>query len=281
MLKRIYLEITNRCNLACSFCHQTAREARSLTPEEFEFLTDRLRGKTDLLFLHLMGEPLLHPDLADFIRSAAEKGFRPAVTTNGTLLRSEGAKLLDTPLNRVSISLHAPEANPAFSDPDWLNEALTFGEKADRKGIYVAYRLWNRGGLEENNPGILQKLHRAYPGEWRKTRNGAQLTERTYLELADEFTWPDLSAPEHEGALFCYALREQIGILCDGSVVPCCLDADGNMVLGNLFVSPLEEILRSERARRMYDAFTAHRAEEALCRHCGYAAVKKHRARED
>jgi radical SAM protein with 4Fe4S-binding SPASM domain len=280
MLKRIYLEITNRCNLACSFCHQTAREPRSLTPEEFEFLTDRLRGKTDLLFLHLMGEPLLHPDLADFIRIAERKGFRPAVTTNGTLLASRGGELLDTPLNRVSISLHAPEANLGFTDPDYLREAIAFGEKADRQGIYVAYRLWNRGGLEENNPRILQELHRAYPGEWRKTRNGAQLAEKTYLERTDEFTWPDPSAPEHSGELFCYALREQIGILCDGSVVPCCLDADGNMTLGNLFVSPLEEILRSERARRMYDAFTAHRAEETLCRHCGYAAEKRHRARE-
>ena len=281
MLKRIYLEITNRCNLACTFCHRTSREPRSLTPEEFDILTEKLRGKTDLLFLHLMGEPLLHPELPDFIRTAAKKGFRPAVTTNGTLLAERGAELLETPLNRVSLSLHAPEANPAFRDPAWLSEALAFGSEADRRGIYVAYRLWKGGGREENNPAILQELHRAYPGEWRKTRNGAQITEHIYLERAEQFEWPDPGAPEQNGPLFCYALREQAGILCDGTVVPCCLDADGILALGNLFDSPLEEILQSRRARKIYEGFTAHRAEEELCRRCGYAAAKKHRARED
>ena len=279
MLKRVYLEITNCCNLSCAFCHKTAREPRSLTPGEFEILTEKIRGKTDLLFFHLMGEPLLHPDLPAFILSAAQKGFRPALTTNATLLADRGEELLDTPLNRVSLSLHAPEANPAYTDPGYLRESLSFGKKAAGKGIWVAYRLWNRGGLERNNPAILDELHRAYPGEWEKTRNGARMGEKTYLEMADRFEWPDRKAPEQSGEVFCYALRSQAGILCDGSVVPCCLDAEGTMVIGNLFDSSLEEILRSDRARRIYEGFTAHRAEEELCRRCGYAAVKRHRAR--
>ena len=279
MLKRVYLEITNCCNLSCAFCHQTERKPRSLTAEEFDILTEKIRGKTDLLFFHLMGEPLLHPELPVFIRSAAVKGFRPALTTNGTLLADRGKELLDTPLNRVSLSLHAPEANPSFSDPGYLHAALSFGKEADRRGIWVAYRLWNRGVLERNNPAILDELHRAYPGEWEKTRNGARIAEKTYLELADRFEWPDMKAPEQSGEIFCYALRDQIGILSDGSVVPCCLDAEGIMAIGNLFDSPLDEILRSERARRIYEGFTAHRAEEELCGRCGYASMKRHRAR--
>ena len=77
MLEKIYLEITNVCNLDCSFCHKTARPHRRMTNEDFELLTDRLQGEVKYLFFHLMGEPLLHPLLPQFVRRAREKGFLP------------------------------------------------------------------------------------------------------------------------------------------------------------------------------------------------------------
>ena len=89
MLKKAYLEITNVCNLSCSFCHGTSRKPHFLSVEEFEILTDRLCGHVEFLYFHLMGEPLVHPQLPLFLKASAEKGFHNVITTNGTLLKEK------------------------------------------------------------------------------------------------------------------------------------------------------------------------------------------------
>ncbi len=278
MLKKIYLEINNCCNLSCSFCHGTAREPRMMSAKEFETVTDAVKGKAEFLYFHLMGEPLLHPELPSFIHSAAGKSFRPVVTTNGTLLANRSGELLQAPLYKMNISLHSAEANPASDLEDYLKNCVDFAKPAAEKGILVVFRLWNLGGLEKNNDEMISALKKSYPQDWEKTRSGWRLADRTFLELGEKFDWPDSGANENGGKLFCWALRDQIGILCDGSVVPCCLDADGLMTLGNIFRQDLDVILSSERARRIYDGFSTHRAVEELCRRCGYAAAKKYRA---
>ena len=97
MLKRVYLEITNVCNLACSFCPGTTREGRFMSEEDLVRLLEKLRGETQYLYFHLMGEPLLHPSLGRFLTLAGEKGFRVILTTNGTLLPERGQTLLEAP----------------------------------------------------------------------------------------------------------------------------------------------------------------------------------------
>lgn len=94
--------------------------------------------------------------------------------------------------------------------------------------------------------------------------------EGLYLEQAEKFDWPDLDAPEAE-VRFCLALRDQAAVLCDGTVVPCCLDHEGDIPLGNLFRQELEEILAGPRARALYDGFSRGKPPEALCRRCGFA----------
>ena len=274
MLDKIYLEITNICNLDCSFCHKTARAKRRMSEEEFELLLGKIEGRARYLFFHLMGEPTLHPALPHFIERAKDKGFLPAVTTNGSLLAKTGASLLDALPYKISMSLHAPEANPTFADEGYLDACIGFAKEAAKRGCIVALRLWNLGSGADNAP-ILDALHVAFEGEWRDIRGGAsqRLSERIFLEWGERFDWPDPALPESDpdADLFCYGLRDQIGILADGTVVPCCLDADANLALGNLFSSELDEILSSPRAKSIYDGFTRRRASESLCRKCGYA----------
>ena len=274
MLKKIYLEITNVCNLSCSFCHKTKRPHKLMTGDEFEILTDKLRDKAKHLYFHLMGEPTLHPLLPKFIETAKSKGFKPMLTTNGSLLGIKGNLLLQALPYKINVSLHAPDANPTFADESYLNNCISFAKQAAEKGCIVALRLWNLGTSADNSE-ILKKLHESFPGEWETVRsnNGYKLAPRLFLEYGEHFEWPDYSAPEQgkESDAFCFALRDQIGVLSDGTVVPCCLDADGNLALGNLFESDLESILSSERARNIYDGFTRRRACEELCRKCGYA----------
>lgn len=273
-MEKAYLEISNICNLSCAFCHSTGRAPRRMTEAEFEALTDRLVGEVKYLFFHLMGEPLLHPLLPQFVKRAWEKGFLPAVTTNGTLLGARGAALLETPPYKVSISLHAPAANAAFADASYLPSCIEFGKEIAKRGAIVAFRLWNIGGAgERENAAVLACLHEAFPDPWEDKWSGYRLAHKVFLEWGEEFDWPDMGATaigERE-PLFCYALRNQVGIHVDGTVVPCCLDADGVLALGNLHEQSLSEILSAPRARAIYDGFTDHRAVEELCRRCGYA----------
>lgn len=274
MLDKIYLEITNVCNFDCSFCHKTVRAKKLMSEDEFEKLTDRLQGKAKYLYFHLMGEPTLHPSLPKFIDRAREKGFLPSITTNGSLLGSKGEILLSHLPYKVSISLHAPDANEKFADEKYLENCIDFAKKASSAGCFVALRLWNLG-TDSDNSEILARLHSEFPDEWTPIRGGSsqRLATRLFLEWGQHFDWPDMNAPERDPDcdMFCYGLRDQIGVLVDGSVVPCCLDSDGILSLGNLFECELDEILSSPRARAIYDGFTRRRAVEELCRKCGYA----------
>jgi radical SAM protein with 4Fe4S-binding SPASM domain len=274
MLKKAYLEITNACNLRCSFCHGTKREIKFLSTEEFTLDATKLRGVTEYLYFHLMGEPLLHPSFPRFVKRAWKKGFYPILTTNGSLLAKCGQTVLENLPYKISISLHAPEANAAFAADGYLESCIDFAKEAAERGCIIALRLWNLGSGADNSH-ILDFLHASFPSEWRDIRGGSsqRLAERIFLEWGERFDWPDPALPEcpPDTDLFCYGLRDQIGVLVDGTVVPCCLDADGNLALGNLFDTPLREILASPRARAIYEGFTVHRAEEALCRRCGYA----------
>lgn len=276
MINKAYLEITNVCNLSCSFCHKTKRAKRFLTLHEFDLLTDRLAGKIKYLYFHLMGEPTLHSELPGFISESRKKGFIPIITTNGSLLKSTSDAIIEALPHKVSISLHAPSANKAFSDDSYIDTCIRFAKKAAEYGIHTAFRLWNVGSEQESENGlIIEKLRSAFPNEWIDVRNkmGKRLDDRIHLELAEQFEWPDLEKADcvNEKNAFCYGLRDQIGILCDGSVVPCCLDADGAITLGNLFETDLDTILSGDRARKIFDGFSRRRAVEPLCRKCGYA----------
>lgn len=116
MIDRCYIEITNTCNLNCHFCPKHTREKRQLSAEEFNLLTDKIRGKVCFLYFHLMGEPLLHPLLPQFITTAREKGFKTVLTSNGTLLH-RAMDLLDTLPHKIQLSLHSHESNAKESSP--------------------------------------------------------------------------------------------------------------------------------------------------------------------
>lgn len=270
--RKVYLEISNLCNLSCAFCPGTRRTKHAMTEAEFTTLLPKLRPYTDFLYFHLMGEPLLHPLLGRFLDLAGQAGFQVILTTNGTLLSKCQSVLRTAPgLHKINISLHAFEANDlAIPFSEYLDGCLQFGQTVAGEKI-VAYRLWNQGGQDARNEEILAALHRAFPGDWVTERRGCRIGPRTYLEYGDKFDWPDLNAADGGEAVFCYGLRDQIGVLCDGTVVPCCLDHEGDLALGNLFTQKLEEIITTPRATAIYDGFSGRKASEALCRRCGYA----------
>ena len=272
MLKRVYLEITNVCNLRCSFCPGTRREPKFMSVDEFSALADKLQGHTRFLYFHLMGEPLLHPDLGQLLDIARAKGFRVIITTNGTLLDGNSRILLSSPaLYQVNISLQNFEGSGMKNLSSYLGSVCAFAKGASGNGIYCSLRLWNEGGDNTLNGRILARLHEYFPGQWEKCLHNMKLFPGVFLEHGDKFDWPDMDAAQTD-VRFCHALRNQAGVLCDGTVVPCCLDSEGSMALGNLNEHSMEGILASHRAKAIYEGFSQGRPTEELCRHCGYAA---------
>lgn len=278
-LNKAYLEITNVCNLSCDFCPGTRRAKGFISPENFRTLALKLRPHVEYLYLHLMGEPLLHPQLSQLLEIAGELGFKVTITTNGTLL-SRQAQLLASSraVYKISISLHSFEGNESHDTNliRYLEHCIEAAELLSAAGKLCALRLWNLDGetthgANASNGDILKNLEEAFPRPWRENPRGFTLAPKVYLEWGEKFEWPDLSAEEGGGGIFCYGLRDQIGVLWDGTVVPCCLDHEGDIPLGNLYDQSLQEILDSPRAKAIYDGFSCRKATEELCRKCGYA----------
>lgn len=285
MIKKAYFEITNVCNMNCSFCPGTQRQKGFVSLEAFETIARKLSGKIPYLYLHLMGEPTIHPELSKILKIAKDLDFKVIITTNGTTLAEKGEMLLASDaVYKVSISLHSLEANgkdKAKMMDQYLLDCFDFCKRASQKGIISVMRLWNLDGektVGENsdNPRILTQMSQYFSDAWTETRSGMRIADMVFLEYGEKFEWPDPKKmfdlpPIDDNKYFCHGLRDQIGILWNGDVVPCCLDGEGTMVLGNLLHSTLEEILSSEKAKRFFDSFSAKKAPHPLCRTCGYA----------
>ena len=276
MRNRVYIEITNRCNLACDFCHGTKRPLGTMPPEDFRRIAEKLRGETSYLYLHVLGEPLLHPQLKELLAIAGELGFRVCLVTNGTLLHKRREELLAAKsLHKVSVSLHSFEGNGGAGDlPAYLQQVREVCLPLSERGVLCALRLWNEGTAPRLNSAVeaflSQRIGRDVESLPRDARGNRTLRPNLFLERAERFGWPDLNAPE-SGANFCHGFTRQLAVLWDGTVTPCCLDSEGDIPLGNLLSQPLEEILQGERAAAMAAGFAARKPTEELCRRCGYA----------
>ena len=271
MYTRVYVEITNICNMHCSFCHGHSRLHRRMTLPEFSRILQQLQGMTQYVYYHLMGEPLTHPQLREFLQLAKDMGFRSVITTNGTLLDQWGQGLFEAGLHKMFISVHSFEGADMSQCHRYLQTVVNGVTQAEKAGTIVSLRLWNKGFDQGRNSEILNFLQEKLPGEWKENSRGYRIRDKVFLEWGDRFQWPDREAEDGGPSVFCYGLKDHFGILCDGTVVPCCLDSDGVISLGNVFDTPLSQILSSPRADAMRQGFQCRQATEDLCRRCGYA----------
>ncbi len=282
--KKFYIEITNVCNLACRFCPQTIRQPEFMKLETFSKILEQIKPYTDYIYFHVKGEPLLHPEIDKFLDLCYEKGFKVNVTTNGTLINEAKDKILMKPaLRQINFSLHSFDGNEGLHNKnEYINSILSFvKEVIDKTNVLISLRLWNLD--KDNETNLQRKRNRQLLEIIEKTFNldykieekvipsrGIKIADRVYLNQDIEFKWPDLKEPEDEGRGFCYGLRNQAAILVDGTVVPCCLDGEGIINLGNINKTHFSEIIESDRAKNIINGFSRREAVEELCRKCGY-----------
>ena len=271
MYNKVYIEITNICNMNCSFCHGHKRPLRKMSKEEFALILDKLSNQTKYIYYHLMGEPLTHPLLPEFIQLANQRGFKSIITTNGTLMNKRKAELLHVGIHKINISLHSFEEDTGEEHSRYVRELAEFSKAAAEQGTIIVFRLWNKGYDGGKNDIVFNILKETIPGEWSENTRGVRIRNKIHLEWGERFEWPDQDAEVKGEKFSCYGLRDHFGILSDGTVVPCCLDSDGVIALGNVFRDDLSSILSSDRASAITKGFKCGQAAEDLCRRCGYA----------
>jgi radical SAM protein with 4Fe4S-binding SPASM domain len=250
--------------------------------DTFNLILDEIKPFTDYIYLHVKGEPLIHPNLSAFLDLAFIKGFKVNITTNGTLIEKKKDILFDKKaIRQINISLHSLSGNKFNYSKAYINNILKFSKEISANGVYISLRLWNLSTdnnlnlLNERNNSIIRTIEKEFnipfKIEEKVTSTGSiKLVENIYLNQDHEFQWPDLNVDELGEVGFCYGLRTHLGILCDGTVVPCCLDGEGVINLGNVKDTSFKDIIVSERALNIYNGFSQRIAVEELCRKCGY-----------
>ncbi len=276
--KRTYIEITNVCNLACGFCPKTKRLPEYMRTELFQTILSKIKGNSEYLYFHVMGEPLMHPQIGKFLDMCAEYGYKVNLTTNGTLTEKVLEILDKLALRQINFSLHSPPANSGISYETYLEKIfslITVAKKAGR--VLFCLRLWNITGTdtEGKNAFVIEKINKEYNPEpvienIVTQARGIKLQENVFLNISNEFKWPDINGEDFGATGYCYGLKEQVAILVDGTVVPCCLDRDGDIKLGNIKEHSLEEIINTAKAKKIHDGFAKRKVTEELCRKCGY-----------
>jgi MoaA/NifB/PqqE/SkfB family radical SAM enzyme len=242
-----------------------------MSRDEFLLVLDKVKGYTNFIYYHLMGEPLCHPELPDFIKLAGERGFKSIITTNGTLLNKRGDALVEAGIHKVNISVHSFEDGTKEQFDGYLKNIADFAEKANEKGVIIVFRLWNNGFDNGRNIEIVNYLKNCFNTDLTENTKGLKIKDKMFIEFGERFDWPDSEAEIQGDKFYCYGLKDQFGILCDGTIVPCCLDSDGVINLGNIFYDDIDSILNSERALYMVEGFKRGVATEDLCKRCGYA----------
>lgn len=281
--KKVYIEITSVCNLACSFCPPTARAKGLIKVEQFNKILDEIRPHTKYIYLHVKGEPLLHPRIDQLLDAAHAKGFKVNITTNGTLIKKNREKILGKPaLRQINFSLHSFDGHEGSENREkYLEDILDFVRDSREFNTIISYRLWNlqqdhvSDVAARRNRETLEILENEYHLDYRieekvEPGKGVKIAPHVYLNQDHEFRWPSLLESEDEGKGFCHALRSQAAILVDGTVVPCCLDGEGVINLGNVHEKSFSDIVEGERANKIVEGFSRREAVEELCRKCGY-----------
>ncbi len=259
MYKKVYVEITNCCNLSCDFCIGNKRDKGFIDVNSFNIILDKLKGYTKYLYLHVMGEPLLHPRINELI-DMASFSYYVNITTNGYLID----RLKSNKVRQLNISIHSYDEKYGVCLIDYMNSIFDVVDKLP--DTYISYRLWVSNSNSDKIISILEKHYNTKIN----VNDSIKLKDRVFVSFNESFIWPSLDNEMSNSNGTCYALRDHIGILVDGSIVPCCLDSNGDIVFGNIYKDSLDDVINSDRYVNMLNGFRNGIKCEELCKKCDF-----------
>jgi len=282
--KYIYVEITNVCNLNCSFCPPTTRIKRFMSVDDINIIIKNIKNRTDNVYLHVKGEPLLHPQLNEIFELFNENNISVNITTNGTLIAKNQKILLNAKnIKRINFSLQSMENNDITEQKQYIEDIINFIKIIiPLKKTACTLRIWNIDDINLSKNAVIQSILNEFNvnAEILNKKNNFMITDFLHINIQDKFEWPDISSENTDENGYCYALKDQLAILSDGTVTACCLDHNGIINLGNIFEQSLNEIQQSERFNDISIGFSRNLAVEELCKHCTYKQrLKKNRVK--
>ena len=273
--KKIYVEITNVCNMHCSFCIQNKRPQHFMTIDEFSHVINEIKPYTSMIYLHVLGEPLLHPQLFDFMKLAEAAGLFVQLTTNATLIdRCLNGLCEAHNLRQINISVHSFAQHSESEQLAYLKSISDAASRLSDADKYVSLRLWNMRGDEPS--AETKQAMRFFENEFQTAINAGErrqtikLMKQVFLQFDEVFQWPDLANPYVSDTGRCLGWRQMCGILCDGTVVPCCLDSQGIESMGNVFQTSFSDIVTNKANAAMLDELKSGTIKRELCQHCSY-----------
>ena len=276
--KKIYIEITTICNFSCSFCYKTSRIKKYMSPEEFSAILFKIKPYTNYIYLHVLGEPLLHPQLEILLSAAHKKGFFVNITTNGSLIAEKRDILIDKPVRQFNISLHDAEENiPKEKRGKYLHDIFDFANEKSGES-YFSFRLWNQGSETSSqfNSECVDAINNYFSvnidTNRMKEEKNIKIKDHIFLQNSIRFSWPG-EQPLGIQHRTCYALKDHLAVLVDGTVIPCCLDAGAQLGLGNIFHDDFDKIIHGEKAQRIFSGFQKQTVSEKICMDCGFVLL--------
>lgn len=269
--KKVYIEITNTCNLKCPFCIQNQRPAKVMSIAEFSHILEEIKPYTNYVYLHVMGEPLSHPQLPEFLAICAKMQIFVNITTNGTLLKKRIEDIKSLPIRQLNISLHSYAVH---HQKEYIKNVVECAKQLSN--TYISYRFWclRQHDMNADDRLMLQEVGACYERDIHeeaiKPHMSIKLHDKTFISFDEVFTWPALQNPfvSHRGN--CRGFMDMCAILSDGCVVPCCLDANGVMKYGNIFETSFSDILQQARTKQFCHHMRKQELIEPLCQHCSY-----------
>ena len=259
--KKIYVEITNVCNLNCNFCIKNKRKQEFISIDNFNALLKSIQPYTKYLYFHILGEPLLHPQINELI-NIASKSFNINITTNGYLIN----RIKDNKnIRQLNISLHSFDDKYQISLQTYLDNLFDSVEELIKNDTYISLRMWVKNKYHQD---IIKYINKRFNLNLPKDIDKYTIKDKLFINNFHEFIWPDLNNDYYSDKGTCYALKNHIGILVDGTIVPCCLDTEGIINLGNIYQQSINDILKQERINKILDNFRKHKKCEELCKHC-------------
>ncbi len=272
-----------------------------MTPDEFKIVVSEIKPFCNYVYLHLMGEPLLHPKLNEILKICDEEKIKTNITTNGTLLKTQTETLLESSsLRKVSVSAHSFEANENGKDYDeYVEDISKFSLDFSNAGKEVVIKFWNndstnkhvrdkegKNSLNEKMLGdlfdylkkfkaeILFKDKEKYLNAFYEKGN-IEIIKHVYIQQGEKFEWPNQTTEGETKELKCLGTVSQFGVLVSGDVVPCCLDSEGAVKFGNVYNEKFKDIIESERFKSFQDSIKRGLPACSLCKKCSFARKKE------
>ncbi|HEY9128752.1 MAG TPA: radical SAM/SPASM domain-containing protein [Sulfurovum sp.] len=279
---RIYIELTNVCGLSCSFCPTKMLPSQEMDLVFFESVVEQAKKYTNEIACHVVGDPLTLSNLHDYLDILHKHGLKAMLTTSGYFLKKHSYETLFHPcVKQINISLNSFNKNDtSLTFEQYIKPVLSLcNAKLEREEeLFINLRVWNLDEMMSERPfnetlfnrlssefGITLDLQDIYQSRPKSIR----LASKIVVHFDNYFEWPSLKNKNY-GDGTCQGLQSHIAILASGKVVPCCLDCDGVIELGDLHHNRLDEILQSKRAIDMIEGFKKGKAVEELCQKCSY-----------